>query len=80
MIDLTLTQFSVLVISLAMLVVVGSTWISRWSHANAERRGIRHRVICRICRHVFEDASRERHPQCPQCGAACERGRDRQPI
>lgn len=77
MIDLTLTEFAVVVVGATLLFVSGAAFISRWSNANAERRGIRWRVVCRICRHVFEDRGRERHPACPRCGTANERHRDR---
>lgn len=75
MIDLTLTEFAVAVVGGSLLWVAASVAVSRWSNANAERRGVRDRVVCRICRHVFEDRERGKLVDCPECGAANERRR-----
>lgn len=53
------------------------TIVSRWSHGNAERRGVKHRVICRFCLHSFESEGGGKIVDCPRCGAANRRGRDR---
>jgi rRNA maturation endonuclease Nob1 len=63
------------VVGFSLAAVAAAVLISRWSNANAERRGVRHRVVCRICRHVFEERGRERRVECPECGALNERGR-----
>jgi hypothetical protein len=78
MIDLTLTEFAVAVVGASLLWVVAAVAVSRWSNANAERRALRDRVVCRICCHVFEERSRLRVVECPECGAANERGRGSQ--
>jgi hypothetical protein len=75
MIELTLQELAAGVVGASLVVVCGAVWISRWSNANAERRGVRHRLVCRLCQHVWEDRSRERHPVCPACGAANARRR-----
>ena len=73
MIELTLEELAVIVIGACFVLVVGAVCISRWSNANARRRGVRCRVICRLCHHAFEDHGKERHPVCPECGACNER-------
>ena len=75
MIELTLEDLAVGVVGGALVVVCGAVWVSRWSNANAARRGVKFRMECRLCRHVWEDRSGERDLDCPQCGATNRRGR-----
>lgn len=75
MIELTLEELAVAVIGASLAFVVAAWWISGWTNANARRRGVRRRVVCRLCRHVFEDRGNERVVACPQCGAGNERRR-----
>jgi hypothetical protein len=75
MIELTLEELAVAVIALGLMFVVGAAWIASWTNFNARRRSVRFRVVCRLCRHVFEDRSGGRYPHCPACGAANERRR-----
>lgn len=73
MIELTLTELAVAIVGGCLVFVAGAVAISRWGNRNAERRGIRSRVICRICRHVFEDQGHEHLVTCPECGASNEK-------
>lgn len=77
MIELTLTELAAWSIGVSMVVVAFFAWISRWSNGNAERRSLRRRVTCRRCLLVVEDESSDRIFQCPHCGSANERGRNR---
>jgi len=79
MFELTFQELSVGVVGVALVFVCGAVWISRWSNGNAERRGVRFRLVCRLCRHVWEDRSRERYPVCPSCGADNRRRRRPRP-
>ena len=73
MIELSLAEFAVGVIAIALAWVLGSTLLSRWSEAKMLRHSLKSRLTCRLCGHVFEDRSREEFPKCPECGAANER-------
>lgn len=69
MIELTLEELAVAAIGASLAVVVAAVWVAGWADGNARRRSVRWRVVCRLCRHVFEDRSGERRVTCPQCGA-----------
>jgi hypothetical protein len=60
-----------------MVLVAFFSWISRWSHRNAENRSLKRRVSCRLCLVVVEDEGREGIFRCPHCFADNERGRNR---
>ncbi|WP_035612632.1 hypothetical protein [Haloferula sp. BvORR071] len=77
MIELSLTELAAWAIGAPMVLVAFFSWISRWSHRNAERRSLKRRVSCRLCLLVVEDEGRGRIFQCPHCGADNERGRNR---
>ena len=75
--NLTLADFVLVTLIGAGAMVVVFTIISRSVHARAETRSAARRVVCRLCLHAFEDASRANIVHCPLCGAANERGRSR---
>ncbi|HSP41616.1 MAG TPA: hypothetical protein VLO11_01990 [Luteolibacter sp.] len=74
--ELTLTEFVLLVIFGTFVTVPCFAVISRTLHARAEARALKRRFICRLCLHAYEDFGRDRVVACPRCGAANERGRD----
>jgi rRNA maturation endonuclease Nob1 len=75
--DVSLTDF-LLYFTLGCFALVPIMAIgSRSLHARTERRALRHRVICRLCLHAFEEASAVKVVDCPVCGAANETGRSR---
>ena len=74
--ELTLTEFVLMVVFGTFLTVPCLAMISRTLHARREARALKRRFICRLCLHAYEDFSRERQAACPRCGAANERGRD----
>ena len=69
MIELSLTELALAAVGLSMVLVVFFAWVSRWSHANAERRSLRQRCVCRLCLAVFESPPHQREVVCPECGA-----------
>jgi hypothetical protein len=73
--ELTLTDFVLFVVFGAGFLVLLFTMISRTLHARSEARSLRHRLICRLCLHAFEDHGRAKIVNCPHCGAANEKGR-----
>jgi Zn finger protein HypA/HybF involved in hydrogenase expression len=75
--DLTLADFVWFVLLGSSGLVVLLAVVSRSLHARSEARSQENRVICRLCLHAFEDHSHERIVNCPQCGAANEKGRSR---
>ncbi len=75
--DLTFTDFVLLVLLGSGGLVMALTLVSRTLHARAERRSLAQRVICRLCLHAFEDHNHARVATCPVCGAATEKGRSR---
>ena len=75
--NLTLADFVLFTLFAAGAMVVVFTIVSRSFHARAETRSAARRVVCRLCLHAFEDASRAKVVHCPQCGAANEKGRSR---
>ena len=75
--DLTLADFVLFMLFGSCALVVLATIASRTLHARAESRSLAHRVVCRLCLHAFEDAGHGRIVNCPQCGAANEKGRSR---
>lgn len=78
MIEISLYELVVALLVGSFAVISLWTVVSRWSHGNAERRGVKQRTICRFCLHAFEsERGGGKVVHCPQCGAANIRGRDR---
>lgn len=77
MIELTIEDFILWMISLPMVMIgLHAIWanMKRRASINSARR---HIVNCRVCGNLYQDRSRERHPACPECGRANQRGRSR---
>jgi hypothetical protein len=75
--ELTLTNFVLLVLLGSFALVPILAVASRTFHSRTERRSIANRVICRLCLHAFEDTSHVHTVDCPVCGAVNEKGRSR---
>lgn len=75
--DLTLTDFVLMVLLGSFALVPIFALISRTLHNRVEKRALANRVICRLCLHAFEDTSHMRTVDCPVCGAVNEKGRSR---
>lgn len=77
MIELTLEEFLLWVVGVAMLIIgfytLGAA-IKRRSTIRARRLQI---IRCRACGHVYQNRSRDRSPECPECGRANDRGDSR---
>ena len=77
MIDLTIEELILWMISVPIVLVGMFTLISSLKR-RASRRVARHHIVsCRVCGHLYMDRSRERDPHCPECGRANGRGRSR---
>lgn len=72
MIELELSEYCIILVVGALLMVALFGWISRFAHRNAERRGIRKRFHCDLCLHVWEEGQRAKIAHCPHCGKACD--------
>jgi Zn finger protein HypA/HybF involved in hydrogenase expression len=48
--------------------VAGISFLSRYLHMRAERRLVRMRIICRLCRNSFVSEHSEKICRCPSCG------------
>ena len=75
--DLTLTEFVLFMLFGCCGLVLLFTAVSRSLRTRAEKRSLSHRVVCRLCLHVFEDHSHVTILPCPVCGALNEKGRSR---
>jgi Zn finger protein HypA/HybF involved in hydrogenase expression len=75
--ELTLTDFVLLVLAGAGSTVLLLTMASRLFHARSEAQSLMTRVVCRLCLHAFEDRTHRDIVNCPHCGAANEKGRGR---
>jgi hypothetical protein len=76
--DLTLADFVLVVVMGSSFLVLFFTMVSRTLHARSEARSLKHRVICRLCLHAFEDHGSRKIVNCPSCGTVNEKGRGRQ--
>jgi len=77
MIEVTLSEFVVWALMISCALTGLFIFTSRLSRRGNAFRGLRHRIVCRLCLHAYEDHGSARTPECPQCGALNERGRDR---
>lgn len=75
--ELSLTDFVLISLLAAGVLVVIFTLISRAYNAYSENQALTRRVICRLCLYAFEDDGRDKIVDCPHCGAANEKGRNR---
>lgn len=77
MIEISLYDLVIALLIGSFAVISLWTVVSRWSHGNAERRGVKNRTICRFCLHAFESENGDKIVHCPRCHAENRRGRDR---
>ncbi|MGB1875050.1 MAG: hypothetical protein ACPH5P_06005 [Akkermansiaceae bacterium] len=77
MIELTMEELALWLVGVPLLGIgfaVLLATLRRRARIRARKRNI---VTCRVCGHVYKDTTRERHPQCPECGRTNERGGSR---
>lgn len=73
MIQTSLTNF-ILYNLCGLLVILGLLWLYRVVRTRIlEHRRRRHRVVCGLCGHVFEDKSPEPAVHCPACHRLVQR-------
>jgi rubredoxin len=77
MIDLTIEDFILWVISVPMVMIGFYTVVGALRRRATLRVARRNIVHCRVCGFIYQDSSREQDPVCPECGRANERGRSR---
>ena len=73
-------SFSDLVITVLVLSFLGLLFLMvsyNSSQRQVRRRALRGIVTCSICSHVFSDESGDKIVDCPECGRANQRGRDK---
>lgn len=71
--DLTLTDFVLIVLLGSGALVVIAGWLSRSTHRRERKQAMAHRVICRICLSAFIEESDQRVVACPQCHSLNEK-------
>lgn len=77
MIELTIEEFALWVISVS-LIFIGLLVVARSSRDSQVSRRRRRAILhCPICNHLFEDVGGEKLVNCPQCGRPTQRGRDK---
>jgi len=77
MIDLTMEELILWMITVPMLIVGFYSVFAAMKRRAAIRAARRSIVTCRLCGHLYQDCSRDSDPICPECGRANERGRSR---
>ncbi len=77
MIDLTMEEFILWLVCVPIMMVGVFSFLSGLIRRSVVRAAQRHIVTCRVCGHLYQDRSRERDPECPECGRTNERGRSR---
>lgn len=75
--ELGVIDFVWLLVFGSSALVLACAVVSRTLHNLSESRSLARRVVCRLCLHVFEDATRASIVRCPHCQAANEKGRSR---
>jgi len=77
MIDLTMEEFILWMISVP-IVMVGISFVLMALRRRSSVRAARQiTVTCRVCGCLYHDVSQERDPVCPECGRTNDRGRSR---
>ncbi|MEM9478321.1 MAG: hypothetical protein AAGA58_01525 [Verrucomicrobiota bacterium] len=73
MFELPLSQLFILYLTL-VLGLLFAVWLGDdWVRKRRERINRRNHLVCNICGVPYEDATREKLPECPSCGARNER-------
>ena len=74
MIDLSFEELILWIISVPIVMVGCIVIISRLRRRAVLKSVRRHIVTCHVCGFIYQDRSRDRAPECPECGRANERG------
>lgn len=74
MIELTIEELILWVIGVP-LIFIGLMALVNMMKGLEEKRKSKNKLIrCRACGYVYQDASREKSPHCPDCGRSNDRG------
>ena len=75
MIDMTMEDFLLWAIGVPLVGIAFVTMIGGM-RKRARKRSLRQEIVlCRICGHVYQDKTREKFPECPECESVNERGK-----
>lgn len=77
MIELTMEEFILWVIGVPLLSIGFYTLFAGIKRRSAIRARKAQIVRCRACGHVYQDRSRDRSPECPECSRSNDRGDSR---
>ena len=77
MLEISFEDLAISVLVFSML-VLGFLLVGRNSTDRQQRRRtLRSIISCDVCGHLFKDNSGEKIVDCPECGRANQRGRDK---
>ena len=77
MIELTLEELSLWLLGVPLLGIGIAVFLANLNRRAKVRLRKREIITCRVCGHVYKDSTKERAPQCPECGRANDRGDSR---
>jgi predicted RNA-binding Zn-ribbon protein involved in translation (DUF1610 family) len=77
MIELTLEELALWLLGVPLLGIGFVVFLAHLNRRGRIRLRKREIVTCRVCGHVYKDKTKERHPLCPECGRANDRGASR---
>lgn len=77
MIELTLEEFLLWLVGVPLLSIGFFILIAKMKRRSTIRARQKQILCCAACGNVYQSRSRERFPQCPECGRLNERGSSR---
>lgn len=77
MLEISFDDFAITVLALSFLVLLILLLSCNSISRQNRRRALRRIMTCSICGHIYSDESSEKIVDCPACGRANQRGRDK---
>ena len=77
MIELTMEEVILWVVGVSLLSIGLYTFFASIKRRSVIRAARLQIVRCRACGHIYKDLTRERSPECPECGRSNDRGDSR---
>lgn len=77
MIDLTMEEFALWLVGVPLLGIGFAVFMAVLGRRTKIRARKREIVTCGVCGHIYKDASKQRLPECPECGRSNNRGNSR---
>lgn len=77
MIELTMEEFILWVIGVPLLSIGFYSLVTMLKRRAVIRTIQSHIIRCRVCGKLYQDRSRDKSPECPECGRANDRGDSR---